>query len=147
MNNNRSSARKVSASACTLLRGEADRSGSMLLHGNYNRVLFSVALVMLASRGAFLARILKMWTALANAVHDCEARFQLLAEAIPQIVWTAVLGGGIDHVNRRWHQLTGLSSHQTLGWGWQSGLHPDDRPIAMRIGRRPTAPASHLGGL
>jgi diguanylate cyclase (GGDEF)-like protein/PAS domain S-box-containing protein len=104
----------------------------MLFHGNYGLVLFSVALVMLASAGAFFARILKMRTALANAVHDCEARFHLLAEAIPKIVWTAVPGGGIDYVNGRWHELTGLSEEQTLGWVWQSGLHPDDRPIAMQ---------------
>lgn len=63
---------------------------------------------------------------------DGESRFRMLAEAIPQIVWTAVPGGGIDYVNQRWHKLTGFTDEQTLGWGWRDGLHPDDQPLAMQ---------------
>jgi diguanylate cyclase (GGDEF)-like protein/PAS domain S-box-containing protein len=56
---------------------------------------------------------------------------QTLAEAIPQIVWTAVPGEGVDYCNRRWYELTGLTESQTLGWGWANALHPDDRPVAL----------------
>ncbi len=67
---------------------------------------------------------------------DGEARFRMLAEAIPQIVWTAIPGGGVDYCNRRWYELTGLSPAQTLGFGWASGLHPDDRPVALQNWQR-----------
>lgn len=61
---------------------------------------------------------------------ESEARFRALAEAIPEIVWTAVPGGGIDYHNRRWSELTGLSMEEGLGWEFNKVLHPDDIPVA-----------------
>jgi diguanylate cyclase (GGDEF)-like protein/PAS domain S-box-containing protein len=69
---------------------------------------------------------------LVTAARDGEARFRLLAEAIPQIVWTALPEGGVDYCNQRWYQLTGLTEKQTLGWGWPDALHPDDRPVCLQ---------------
>lgn len=63
---------------------------------------------------------------------DSETRFRTLAEAIPEIVWTAIPGGGVDYCNRRWCELTGLPQKQALAWGWGSALHPDDLPVALR---------------
>src|ERR1039458_2429726 len=60
-----------------------------------------------------------------GSVSDAETRFRLLAEAIPQIVWTAVPGGGIDYCNQRFYDLTGFSKEETLGWAWQQALHPE----------------------
>jgi diguanylate cyclase (GGDEF)-like protein/PAS domain S-box-containing protein len=62
---------------------------------------------------------------------DGELRFRMLAEALPQIVWTASPGRGVDYCNRRWYELTGFTEAQTLGWGWPNALHPDDRPVAL----------------
>ncbi|MGC1646581.1 MAG: PAS domain-containing protein [Candidatus Sulfotelmatobacter sp.] len=62
---------------------------------------------------------------------DGEIRFRTLAEALPQIVWTAIPGNGVDCCNCRWYQLTGFTEAQTLGWGWPNALHPDDRPVAL----------------
>ena len=62
---------------------------------------------------------------------DGEIRFRTLAEALPQIVWTAIPGNGVDYCNRRWYELTGFTEAQTLGWGWPNALHPDDRPVAL----------------
>src|SRR5262249_28307701 len=50
----------------------------------------------------------------------------LLAQAIPQIVWTARPDGHIDFANRRWHEYSGLTLEQTEGWNWCRALHPDD---------------------
>jgi PAS domain S-box-containing protein len=50
----------------------------------------------------------------------------LLAEAIPQIVWTARSDGHIDYANRRWREYTGLTPAETDGWKWGRALHPDD---------------------
>lgn len=67
-----------------------------------------------------------------DAAREGEERFRLLAEAIPQIVWTAIPGGGIDYCNQRFYELTGLSEEQALGLAWQKALHPDDRPLALQ---------------
>ncbi|MGB3265518.1 MAG: PAS domain S-box protein [Microcoleus sp.] len=63
------------------------------------------------------------------ARHQAEASEQLyraLAEAIPQIVWTALPDGAIDYYNQRWFEYTGMTLEETQGWGWQPVLHPDD---------------------
>ncbi len=50
----------------------------------------------------------------------------LLAEAIPQVVWTARPDGHLDYVNRRWLDYSGMSLAESEGWGWCRALHPDD---------------------
>ncbi|MBC7545213.1 MAG: PAS domain-containing sensor histidine kinase [Candidatus Sericytochromatia bacterium] len=55
-----------------------------------------------------------------------ETSFRQLAEAIPQIVWTARPDGWLDYYNQRWVDYTGMSVAETLGWGWQPVIHPDD---------------------
>lgn len=54
------------------------------------------------------------------------ARFRALADAMPQIVWTANPDGWLDYYNQRWFDYTGMTLAQTEGWGWQPVLHPDD---------------------
>ncbi|MDQ6829340.1 MAG: PAS domain S-box protein [Gemmatimonadota bacterium] len=55
-----------------------------------------------------------------------EAQFRLVAEAIPQIVWTANPDGWLDYYNPRWFEYTGMTLAETQGWGWGPVLHPDD---------------------
>jgi PAS domain-containing protein len=55
-----------------------------------------------------------------------ELLYRVLAEAIPQIVWTASADGWFDYYNQRWFEYTGLTLEETQGWGWQLALHPDD---------------------
>ncbi|HLL71820.1 MAG TPA: PAS domain S-box protein [Pyrinomonadaceae bacterium] len=55
-----------------------------------------------------------------------ERYYRFLAEAIPQIVWTAHPDGVTDYFNQRWYDFTGLNSGDSLDWGWQHALHPDD---------------------
>lgn len=50
----------------------------------------------------------------------------MMAEALPQIVWTADPSGWLDYYNTRWFEYTGLTLEQTQGWGWGPVLHPDD---------------------
>jgi len=53
--------------------------------------------------------------------------FRLLAESIPQLVWTALPDGRLDYANRRWIEYTGMSAEESRGWSWKEALHPDDR--------------------
>lgn len=53
--------------------------------------------------------------------------FRLLAETLPQLVWTADAGGRVDYMNRRWFGYTGQSPDAGLGSAWLDALHPDDR--------------------
>ncbi|MDQ1612289.1 MAG: hypothetical protein QOG00_2220, partial [Pyrinomonadaceae bacterium] len=55
-----------------------------------------------------------------------ERYYRFLAEAIPEIIWTAQPDGGVDYFNQRWYEFTGQRPDEPHGWGWQSILHPDD---------------------
>ncbi|MGH9495368.1 MAG: sensor domain-containing diguanylate cyclase [Candidatus Sulfotelmatobacter sp.] len=81
---------------------------------------------------SFLDRMLAMRKAAAQAAIEGEARFRTLAETIPQIVWTAVPGRGLDYCNHRWSELTGLAVDDALASGWQRSVHPDDLPLVLQ---------------
>jgi PAS domain S-box-containing protein len=55
-----------------------------------------------------------------------EARFRQLADAMPQIVWTARADGHVDYFNSRWYEFTGFEPHQDGDSAWEPILHPDD---------------------
>jgi hypothetical protein len=55
-----------------------------------------------------------------------EQRYRTVAEALPQIVFTARPDGCTDYFNQNWYAYTGLTQKQSLGWAWQSVVHPDD---------------------
>jgi PAS domain S-box-containing protein len=61
-----------------------------------------------------------------EALRESEAKFQLVAESLPQIVWTAQSNGSVDYYNQRWAEYSGISQQQGQGWGWKPVLHPDD---------------------
>ncbi|HEY7981140.1 MAG TPA: MASE1 domain-containing protein [Candidatus Eremiobacteraceae bacterium] len=61
-----------------------------------------------------------------------EHRFHVLAEIVPQIVWTADATGWIDWYNHRWYEYTGQSPDEAAGWGWQTAHHPEDFPRVMQ---------------
>jgi PAS domain S-box-containing protein len=55
-----------------------------------------------------------------------EEQLKILADAIPQIVWTANPDGALDYYNQKWFDYTGLTLEETKGWGWEPVIHPDD---------------------
>lgn len=62
-----------------------------------------------------------------NELAASEARFRTLADATPQIVWSALPSGFNDYHNARWQQFTGKPPDVTEGEGWEELVHPDDR--------------------
>lgn len=72
------------------------------------------------------AELRKRERRLAELEVETQARFELLAEAIPQIVFTAAGNGQIEYFNQRWYDFTGISPSSSHGLGWQSALHPED---------------------
>ncbi|MEQ9236871.1 PAS domain S-box protein [Coleofasciculus sp. E2-BRE-01] len=61
-----------------------------------------------------------------EALIESEEKFRLVAESLPQIVWTAQSNGSVDYYNQRWAEYSGISPQQGQGWGWKPVLHPDD---------------------
>ena len=59
---------------------------------------------------------------------ESEARFRVLTQAIPQMVWTCRADGWSDFSNERWCEFTGQTLEETYGKGWMRAVHPDDMP-------------------
>ena len=57
--------------------------------------------------------------------------FKLLANNIPQMTWTNLPGGEVDFYNQQWYNYTGNHYAQSVGWGWQHVVHPDDLPNTL----------------
>jgi two-component system sensor histidine kinase/response regulator len=62
----------------------------------------------------------------ASELADSSNRYRFLADAMPQIVWTAKPDGNLDYYNKRWFDFTGMTIEQTKDWGWKQVVHPDD---------------------
>ncbi len=56
-----------------------------------------------------------------------ERRYKNLAEAIPQIVWTANARGEVEYFNGRWATYTGVPLRDAVGRAWLEMVHPEDR--------------------
>jgi PAS domain S-box-containing protein len=62
-----------------------------------------------------------------------EQRFNVLADAMPQMVWSSRPDGYSDYFNRRWCTFTGALESVSHGAGWMQFLHPDDHDLASEV--------------
>jgi PAS domain S-box-containing protein len=60
-----------------------------------------------------------------------EERYRQLADAMPQIVWTADRDGNPTYYNRQWFEYTGQSAEDADHTGWTLAVHPDDLTRAL----------------
>lgn len=63
---------------------------------------------------------------------EADARFRLLADAAPVMIWVADPGPGCTYFNQGWLRFTGRSVEEELGDGWTAGLHAEDLPRVMQ---------------
>lgn len=59
-------------------------------------------------------------------IEASEAKHRLLANLIPQIIFTATEDEGITFANEQWLSYTGQSFEDVLGLGFMNFVHPDD---------------------
>jgi PAS domain S-box-containing protein len=71
-----------------------------------------------------------------DAVAKSEARFRLLADSMPQFVWSATADGASDYHNARWYAYTGAPIGACDGEAWSEWVHPEDRAGALAAWRR-----------
>ncbi len=63
-----------------------------------------------------------------ETVQKSEDDLRQAIDTIPALAWSALPDGGLDYLNKRWIDYTGLRLEQATGWGWQAAIHPDDLP-------------------
>lgn len=68
-------------------------------------------------------------------IHDLrknDAAFRVLADSMPQMVWSTLPDGFHDYYNARWYEFTGMPDGSTDGEGWNDMFHPDDQARAWK---------------
>lgn len=116
-----------------IIAGQNQPWGVLGAHSSKRRIFteddihfFQAAANILAEAIARQQLLEKKQAACAKAEEN-EQYYRLLTEAIPQIVWTTKSNGLVDYFNNRWYEYTRLSVEESVDWGWQTVLHPDDR--------------------
>jgi PAS domain S-box-containing protein len=62
-----------------------------------------------------------------HKIEESEARFKLLADSMPQFVWTSDKEGNINYFNKAFYDYSGLSEEQVQDGGWINVVYPDER--------------------
>jgi PAS domain S-box-containing protein len=65
-----------------------------------------------------------------QTLRESEQKFRILADTMPQMVWSTLPDGYHDYYNARWYEFTGVPDGSTDGEGWNGIFHPDDQERA-----------------
>src|SRR5260221_561177 len=57
---------------------------------------------------------------------ESEENWRVLAETVPQLVWTTRPDSLVEYWNHRWYDYRDSSLEQVLGHGWRQFLHPEE---------------------
>lgn len=61
-----------------------------------------------------------------RVLRKSEEHFRLMADTMPQKVWTSDAEGNLNYFNSCWFEYTGLMYEDLKGSGWEKVIHPDD---------------------
>ncbi len=98
--------------------------------------------------GAVMARLrdsrdAAAWRETENANHralvESHNRFRVLADSMPQMVWSTLPDGYHDYYNARWYEFTGMPEGSTDGEEWNGMFHPEDQERAWAVWRHSLA--------
>jgi len=67
------------------------------------------------------------------ALGESEARFQVMADAAPILIWTSGVDKACTFLNRPWLEFTGRPLDRELGNGWAEGVHPEDLSRCLEV--------------
>jgi PAS domain S-box-containing protein len=72
-----------------------------------------------------------------EALAASEAKFGVLTDAMPQMVWSNLPDGTVDYVNERWSEFSGPMDPGTVASdNWRNAIHPDDRERVLDLWRK-----------
>jgi PAS domain S-box-containing protein len=71
-----------------------------------------------------------------QALQESEDRFETLCTSAPLAIFQTDAQGRCTYINPLWHSISGVSEEESLGYGWISAVHPDDRQEALESWQR-----------
>lgn len=79
-----------------------------------------------------------------QALNQFDPRFRVLAESLPQLVWSCDADGACDYLGPQWVRYTGVPEGPQRGSGWLEQVHPDDRNQTMSRWRAAAAAGTNF---
>ncbi|MDP9025663.1 MAG: SpoIIE family protein phosphatase [Candidatus Eremiobacteraeota bacterium] len=79
-----------------------------------------------ARRAAVAVENIRLNDAARRESLDSSDQFHRIADLSPQFMWTADANGKIAWWNKRWYAFSGQTQEESLGFGSEALLHPDD---------------------
>jgi len=67
---------------------------------------------------------------------ESEARFRMMADTAPVMIWMLDADNLGDYFNKVWLDFTGKTLVEEMGSGWMENLHPDDLPKCLDVCNR-----------
>ena len=68
----------------------------------------------------------------ARELRDRERHLRVLAESLPQMIWTATPEGMLDYLSDQGLRYLGIEEEELYGEKWLGSVHPEDRDRAIR---------------
>ena len=93
--------------------------------------LFQTAVMLeeqVRSRTADLEQSLRENETINRALCESEARFRVMADGCPALMWVNDVTGDVQFVNRAYREFFDTTSEQVQGSKWQLLIHPNDAP-------------------
>ncbi|MEO6893966.1 MAG: PAS domain-containing protein [Ginsengibacter sp.] len=69
-------------------------------------------------------------------IEESKARFKLLADSMPQFVWSADSKGVINYFNMAVYDYSGLTTQQVQNGMWLEIVHPDERSQTIKLWKK-----------
>ena len=66
-------------------------------------------------------------------IKENEKRFRLLADSMPQLIWTSDAKGNLNYYNKSTLDYSGLTDNKIKRGDWTQMIHPDDREENIRL--------------
>lgn len=66
-----------------------------------------------------------------DALQESEERFRSLSVFAPVGIYQTDIDGHFVYTNPRWQEIAGLTFEESLGAGWEQGIHPDDQKMVF----------------
>jgi len=63
-----------------------------------------------------------------EALRESEAKFRTIADAMPQMIWSATPDGRFDYANEGWRGFAGVAPESLHGAGWKTLADPEELP-------------------
>ena len=67
------------------------------------------------------------------ALRESEARFRIMADSAPVLIWLSDATGACTYVNQSWVNFTQRRLQQEIGMGWTESIHPDDVHYCLSV--------------